>query len=158
MNDIREWAIMLCSVSVGSVFIAFLIPDGNMKKSVNFVISLFLMTISIIPVWGKDSIKFDFPDVSVDKFPDEEEYLIEYSEFLQSFGEEEVQSQISELLEKECVNSYDINIESYFDTAGNIVVSDVKIILSSDDAGVVEKVKTDVKNYTGIVPQVVIDN
>lgn len=158
MNDIREWAIMLCSVSVGSVFIAFLIPDGNIKKSVNFAVLLFLMTIVIIPVCGKESIKIDFPDISVDVIPDKEDYQAEYSKFLLSFGENEIKRQIAELLDNICSSDYEIRIESQIDAAGNIVVSGIHIFLSQNDAGCVEKVTSDVKNLTGIVPQVVIDN
>ena len=63
MDAIKEWAIMLCTVSVGSAFVVFLIPDGNLKKSANIVITLFLLSIVILPVFGKDSFDVEIPDL-----------------------------------------------------------------------------------------------
>lgn len=158
MNDIREWAIMLCSVSVGSAFVVFLIPDGNMKKSVNFVISLFLLSIVINPVCGKDSVSIDMPDISVDELPDEEEYQLDYSQFLIEQSEYIVKNQVYEIIDKICSDEYSVEVYVFTDSAGDIVISEIYICLTQQDAVHSETVKSDVENLTGIIPQVVIDN
>ena len=158
MNDIREWAIMLCSVSVGSAFVVFLIPDGNLNKSVNFVVSLSLLSIVIIPVCGKETVSIDLPDISVYKLPDAEEYQFKYSQFLIQHSENVVKNQVYEILDKICTEEYSVEVNVYTDTAGNIVISEIYIFLSQNDSMNSETVISDVKKHTGIIPQVVIDN
>lgn len=158
MNDIREWAIMLCSVSVGSAFVVFLIPDGNLNKSVNFVVSLSLLSIVIIPVCGKETVSIDLPDISVYELPDAEEYQFKYSQFLIQHSENVVKNQVYDILDKICTEEYSVEVNVYTDTAGNIVISEIYIFLSQNDSMNSETVKSDVKKNTGIIPQVVIDN
>ena len=162
MNGLREWAIILCVVSVGCVMVSFLIPDGNMKKSVNFAFSLFLMITIVIPVCGKTAIEFEFPDISFDELPEMEDYQEDFQEdfqkFMQTFGETEIENQITELLGNICVGSYESEIDSYVDDSGNIVITNIHIFLSENDTGVTETVKNEVENLTGIIPQVVIDD
>lgn len=158
MNGIREWAIMLCSVSVGSAFVAFLIPDGNMKKSVNFVMSLFLLSIVIIPVCGKEAIDMDFPDIAVDSFPDEDDYKLEYDQFFIQSGENVVENQISEILENICKKDFNVKSSLQYNSEGNLVLSDILITVSEDDSHIIETIKSKVKNLTGLIPQVVIGN
>lgn len=156
MDDLREWAVMLCVVAVGSVFLAFLIPDGNIKKTVNFAFSLFLMTIIIIPVCGKSNVRFDFPDISFDELPEQEDYQDDFNAFIQSYGETEIQNLITDKLDEICTGSYELNVESYIDGDGNIVITNIDIYLTEKDSAVKENVKNEVKNLTGIIPQVVI--
>ena len=158
MSDLREWAVMLCVVSVGCVIVSFLIPDGNMKKSVNFAFSLFLMTIIIIPICGKSDVEFEFPDISFDELPAYEDYQEDFQEFIQSYGETEIEKQITEILGSICVGSFESEVESYVDDSGNIVITNIHIFLSENDSEVAETVKNGVENLTGIIPQVVIDD
>ena len=158
MSDLREWAVMLCVVSVGCVIVLFLIPDGNMKKSVNFAFSLFLMTIIIIPVCGKSAIEFEFPDISFEEMPALEDYQEDFQKFIQSYGETEIKNQITEILKNICAGVFESEVESYVDASGNIVITNICIFLSAKDSEGVETVKNKVENFTGIIPQVVIDD
>lgn len=157
MNGIREWAIILCSVSIGSAFIVFLIPDGSMKKSVNFVVSLFLFSVVILPVCGKESLDIELPEISIDEFPDEEDYMLEYSQFLMQSSENIVEKQILKILNELCKSDFSVNVSMKSDSNGDFVLSEIQITVSQEDSNLIETIKSQVKNLSGMIPQVVID-
>lgn len=158
MDAIKEWALMLCTVSVGSAFVVFLIPDGNLKKSANIVITLFLLSIMILPVFGKDSFDVEIPDLSIDDFPDENDYSQNFNDFFITSSELVVSQQIEDILIEICSDNFSVNPTVYTDTNGNIVLSDIHIFVFASDADKVNIIKNKIGRLTGIVPEVTVEN
>lgn len=158
MDGIKEWAIMLCSVSVGSAFVFFLIPDGNLKKTANVVITLFLLSVVILPVFGEDSFDIEIPDFFIDDFPDESDYLQDFSEFIMARSENVAKQQIADVLSEICSDKYSINVNINPDADGNAVLSDIQITILASDSASVSVIKYEVGKLTGIVPKVMIEN
>ncbi|MBR3867688.1 MAG: hypothetical protein IKM66_00085 [Clostridia bacterium] len=158
MDAIKEWALMLCTVSVGSAFVVFLIPDGNLKKSANIVITLFLLSIMILPVFGKDSFDVEIPDLSIDDFPDENDYSQNYNDFFITSSELVIIQQIEDILIEICSDNFSVNPTVYTDTNGNIVLSDIHIFVFTSDSDKVNIIKNKVGRLTGIVPEVTVEN
>ena len=158
MDAIKEWAIMLCTVSVGSAFVVFLIPDGNLKKSANIVITLFLLSIVILPVFGKDSFDVEIPDLSIDDFPDENDYVQDFNNFFITNSKFIVQQQTEDVLSEICSDTFSVNIEVNTDTNSNIVLSDIHIFVQTSDSNKVNIIKNKVGRLTGIVPEVIVED
>lgn len=156
MDAIKEWAMMLCVVSVGCAFVTFLLPDGNLKKTANVVINLFLLSVVILPVFDKDTLSF--PDLYVDDFPDEEDYIQDFNDYYILSGELVVRQQIKDCLTEICTDNFSVNVIVNNDTDGNFVVSEILISLKSSDSGKVEIVKSKVGKLTGIIPEVIVEN
>ena len=158
MDSIKEWAIMLCTVAVGSAFIVFLVPDGNLKKSANIVITLFLLSIVILPVFGEDRFDVSVPDLSIEDFPDENDYSQKINNFFITSTEFVVQQQIEGILTELCSDNFSVNPTVYTDTNGNIVLSDIHIFVQTTDSGKVNIIKSKIGSLTGIVPEVIVEN
>lgn len=158
MDGIREWAIMLCAVSVGSAFVVFLIPDGSLKKTANIVISLFMLSVVILPVFGEDSFDIDVPNFSIDEFPDESDYLQDYNEFFMTTSENVVKKQIDDILSEICSDKFTVYVDLKTDADGNAILSDIHITILPYDSTVVSVIKYEVGKLTGIVPKVMIKN
>lgn len=157
MDGIKEWAIMLCTVSVGSAFVVFLIPDGNLKKTANVVITLFLLSVVILPIFGNDSFDIDVPEISIDDFPDEYDYLQDFSEFFISHSENVARQQITDILSEICSDKFNIHVNVNADADGNAVLSDIHITILPSDSASVGVIKYEVGRITGIVPKVMIE-
>ena len=158
MDSIKEWAIMICTVSVGSAFVSFLIPDGNMKKSANIVISLFLLSVIILPVFGENLYNLDIPEIPIDSFPEEDDYLQDFNDFYVGGGELIVRQQIEDMLYDICSEKITTNISFDVDDYGNIRLSEIHIFILSADSGKVNIIKNKVGSLTGIVPEVIVEN
>lgn len=158
MDSIKEWAVMLCTVSVVSAFITFLIPDGNIKKSANIVVSLFLLSIVILPVFGKNLYDLEMPEIKIDSFPYEDDYLQDFNDFYVTNGELVVRQQIEDILADICSGNFSINVSFDVDKYGNIHLSEIHIFILSTDVGKVTIIKNKIGNLTGVVPEVTVEN
>ena len=158
MDSIKEWAVMICAVSVGSAFVSFLIPDGNMKKSANVVISLFLLSMVILPVFGKNSYSLKIPEISIDSFPEEDDYLQDFNNFYVANSELVIRQQIEDMLSDVCSENIRINVSSYIDEYGDIRLSEIHIFIPSTDSGKENIIKNKVGSLTGIIPEVIVEN
>ena len=70
MENLKEWAAIICSVAVGSVFTVFLVPDGKMKKQAETVISLVFLLLVV-------SFVTDIKPSELVKFPEFDDDFIE---------------------------------------------------------------------------------
>lgn len=158
MGVIKEWAIMLCSVSVGCAFIVLLIPEGNLKKSANIVITLFMLSVVILPVFGEDGFDVTIPELSIDDFPDENDYMKDFNDFFITSGEFVVRQQIEDMLADICSENFSVNVTVYTDTNGDIALSDIHIFVQTSDSGKVSIIKNKVGKLAGVVPEVIVEN
>lgn len=158
MNTIREWALMLCSAFVGSAFIVFLIPEGNVKKTANLVVTLFLLSVVVIPVYGRDSFDVNIPEFSVDDFPENDDYMDNYDNFMLSSGENIIKQQISDLLSNICYDDFDVKVIMTRASDDSILLSDINIFVSESDYAAVNIIRSEVGKLTGLTPQVVVSN
>lgn len=147
---------MLCVSSVGSAFIVFLIPEGNMKKTANTVITLFLLSIVVFPVSGKELFDIDVPDFSIEDFPDEEEYVNQYDDFILSNSADVVEEHIENILIDICKDEFDLQVEMIKDSSGNFTLYEIHIFVSNDDFVNVRTIESEVAKLTGMHPDVEI--
>ncbi len=158
MNEIKEWAIMLCVISVGSTFVIFLVPKGNLRKSTNITITLVMLSIVTLPFFGKNSLEISIPDISIDEFPDKNDYIQNENDFFVISSEFIVRQQIEEILAGICSDDFSVDTEIYTDAKGDVVLSDIHIFIQSSDSGIVNIIKNNVGKITGIMPEVIVEN
>ena len=158
MDGLKEWSMTMCIVSVCSAFVVFLIPEGSMKKNVNFVVSLFLLSVMIIPVVNKGETVIELPDISFDNFRDEVDYEIEYNLFLIESCENIAEEKISETLNYLCEKDFYVEVLMQDDSDGNIVFSEITVFISENETVSAEIIRNKVLYLTGITPQVVIES
>ena len=155
MDGIKTLSMIICSASVCSAFVVFLIPEGNIKKMVNFAVSLFLMSVMIMPVFGKNPIDFEFPDISAYEFYDKSDYLSEYDNFVTENSKNVVKNEVSASLEDVCKDSFSVDVVMNKNENGDFVLGKIIINLSENDIGNTAIIKNKVFNLTGMIPEVV---
>ena len=147
---------MICSAFVGSAFIVFLIPDGSVKKTANVVVTFFLMAVVVLPIYSSDSFDTDIPEIAVDEFPGNEDYIDNYNSFYLSSGENIIKDQISDLLTDICNDDFDVKVIMSRNSDNSIQLSEINIIISEYDYASVNIISSEIGKLTGLTPQVVI--
>lgn len=155
MEGIKTFSMIVCSASVCSAFIVFLVPEGNLKKTVNFAVSLFLMSVMIMPVFGKKSIDFEFPDISAFEFSDKSDFLSEYDNFIAENSKKVVEKEVSTVLADVCKDSFSVEVLMHKNENNEIVLEKIIICISENDNGNSAVIKNKIFNLTGMLPEVV---
>ncbi|MBR5232712.1 MAG: stage III sporulation protein AF [Clostridia bacterium] len=153
MTEIRSWAIMVCISLVISSVIMFISPEGNMNKYMGYIISVFILTVVLLPVT-----KMDFTFLSEWKT---EEFMVvdeEYSVMLNEYIYEESRNVIEENIKKELDNiceedfSVDIMIETNEET--KLIVKKITIKINRNDMRKISDIRKITGELTGVVPEV----
>ena len=155
MEGIKTFTKIICSASVCSAFIVFLIPEGNMKKTVNFAVSLFLMSVMVMPVFGKDTFNFEIPDISAYEFSDNSAFLYEYNDFITENSKKVIEREVCSVLEDICKDSFLAEVVMDNKENHEIVLEKIIIIIGKNDIGNTAIIKNKIFNLTGLIPEVV---
>lgn len=158
MDSVKEWAILVCSVSVGSFFTVFLIPEGNLKKPAEIVVSLILLLIVISPVLNNDLPDIDDIEIDFDDLLQEEDIEQDAIDFYSESAEELITSQVDDILSEICNGEYSISVDLSYDGSGTVTLEGITVFIEKKDSNLTGTIKTKVGNHTGIVPQVVIND
>lgn len=153
LETLRTWAYMLCCASVLGGFAVFLVPEGGMKKSVNIVLSLVMLSIIVYPVTGDKVFSLDLPNEPDDEKIIAEEYSDELNEYIITSGESVIKDEIELCLDEICAYDYEAQIDMSIEN-GEARLESVKIIISSGDASSIVLIKKKIGSLTGVVPEV----
>lgn len=151
MDSLKEWAAVICSVSVGSVFTVFLVPEGKIKKQAETVISLvfLLLVVSFVtdirisdfeklPDFEKDDIQFDC-----------NAYIAgDVKKYTENFIRAEIQDICTEEFEVLAVVSGSNNVYT---------VDSVTICIDKNDLHNVPEIKRKVTDSAGLIPEVIAE-
>ena len=148
MENLKEWAALICSVAVGSVFTVFLVPDGKMKKQAETVISLvFLLLVVSFVTDIKPSEFGKLPDFDNEFIFDSEAYI---SEDVKKYTENFISNEIHQICNGEFSVIAEVNSNDNVFT-----VSAIKIVIDECDLLNIPSIKSKVMNVAGIMPEVV---
>ena len=152
MDAVKEWAVMICAVAIGSAFFVFLIPDGKLRKPAEVGVVLVLLILVAAPLRNNSLPAFEdvvFDDSNDDFEPD---IMALYSEYANDVISEEIDNILSSVCEK----NFSSEISLYVQSDNEIVLQSVHIFIDKVDSGKTEEIKKQVGNLTGVVPEVVI--
>ena len=128
MDSLANWATTFCVVSVICAFASFLIPGGSVKKTVNVVMSLFMLSVVAVPFAG-----FDFSDIA-GLFDSEfngiyeiDGYTEELTEYITENGKRVTKEIIDAELAAICDEKYDTKIRMEINDDGNPELTDIII-------------------------------
>lgn len=155
MDSLSNWATSFCVVSVICAFASFLVPSGSVKKTVSVVMSLFMLSVVVVPFTGFDL--SDFTELLESDFGFSEE-IDEYSddlyEYLLDNGKRITRESIAAELDAICNDKYDIRIIMEINDDGNPELTDIIITVSKNDSVKTLIIKSKIGSLTGVVPEV----
>lgn len=152
MNSVNLWVAEICLCAVTVTIAENILPSGNIKKTVYFVLSLIVMMSFISPIKDFSVTSLDLSLVS------EEEILFENTDWFNRMTEESFQSNVS-LLVEECLDKIEVkakNIEVITDkTEDNSIVIDI-VKITIEDKEKIDVVSNEIYTQLGLNCDVII--
>ena len=154
MTEIKSWAIILCISLIISSVVLFIAPDGSMKKYLSYIISVFILTVVLLPL---NNMNFShLTEFSAEELikPDEE-YSVLLNEYIYDSTEQVVKNNIKKELDKICSDKYSVEI-SFEHSDKQIKAESIKIFISEPDIKNIAVIRKKTGELTGIIPEVKI--
>lgn len=144
MEYFKNWILSLCGAGIISSVFKILVSNSNVKKTVNIFLSMFVFLYTIIPIESMfDSFKFDYENNFDAK---------SYEEIYKDGYETIIVNSIENVCKNYNVSIVNINIDSYIDNDGYLVVKNIELELSSNEKSkIIEKELKDKFHYEVII-------
>lgn len=152
MEQIKEWATLLCTASVASGIMVFLIPEGRLKKTACIVTSLFMLLVFMSIFSDFSLIEFES---DADTAIDTEKYSLEFNDYLIKASQDTTENMIKNELQDIC--DAEFSVETFWSVSENeICLNKVIISIAQSDSSKISIIKTKTGALTGLVPEVYI--
>ncbi len=156
MKQIDSWATLICMVSIVCTLLELLAPDGNMKKTMKTVISMFMLCSIIFPL-----IKIiSTIDLSLDKFANSCNSLSEtsksYSKTCENYAEEKINKLVLKTLNENGVKAKKVETSMDINETSSISINKTVIFLSENNKDLKLRAQSIAKRELGLDCDVVI--
>lgn len=160
MEMIANWIKTIAATSIAGAVIYFLVPKGNLEKSVKLVVSFSLIFSVLYPfISGTLKGNVDLADFKAIKEIEEEAdekamyYGQEYSKIIYEKTTSEIENNISDFLDGMEVKYNDIEIHTDITENGSIVISKVRIVLLKNETQErLDTIQEEIITMTGVKP------
>lgn len=125
MEYFKTWIFSLCGAGIITSVFRILVSNSHVKKTVNIFLSMFVFLYTIIPI---ENIISDF-DFQYDNDIETNSYTDIYKDGYETI----IVKSIENVCDKHNVSIVNININSYIDNDGYLVIEKIELELSNDD-------------------------
>lgn len=151
MNTVNSTAIILCTCIVACVVIRMLVPDGRTKKTMNLIITAFLIIVMIAPVKNLFASAENFK-VST---PDEAVIMEEYNDKVLTTTEENLKKSLISILSQNNIYVNYVEVSLRTDSENGILIDCIYIYINSDEVKDQSKIISIVQENYNITPQII---
>lgn len=157
MDSLKNWAAAFCVISVVCAFASFLVPKGSVKKAVNIVMTLFMLSVVIMPInhFSLSELTALF-DARADAQEEFDDYAEELNDYLIESGKQVIKDHIAAELQGICNDAYSVYVDMEIRDDGNPFLTRIVITVSQNDAAKTIIIKSKIGSLTGVVPEVEI--
>lgn len=158
MDAVKTWCTLVCSATIICSIIEFLIPPGKISKSINIVLSSFMLCCIILPFSSKSKFKkIDFNNIFKEKNKNSEKTKNNISEQALIIAQKNIESIIKGLLKDN--NIFFEKVEIFMDrNADNcILMIRCKIYIPKNSKPNIEKIKSEVENKLNIKTEIICE-
>ena len=143
MEYFKSWIISICGACIITAIFKIIVSDSNVKKSVNIFLSMFVFLYTIIPIGDVFSnINFNLENNIETKT---------YKETYENGYETILIKSIENICEKyDCKINY-INVDSYIDNDGYLVVNKIELQLNNSEKNDLVKKELKEKLYYEVI-------
>ncbi|MDR0404642.1 MAG: stage III sporulation protein AF [Oscillospiraceae bacterium] len=138
MNQINQWAFVLClAVVVCSIF-DMMSPSGRMQQIMHLVLGAFLICAMIVPIAGSN-FKMKFPEKICEENDLGKDLKQEVTNQTKKLAEENLVPFVREILERENIQTEKVEIFMDTEETGSISINKVSVILKKKDIEEINK-------------------
>ncbi|MDY4812607.1 MAG: stage III sporulation protein AF [Ruminococcus sp.] len=152
MSTVTNIAVVLCTCVIACILIKMLVPQGRTQKTMNIIITAFLIMVMISPI--KNCIASGSSlDIST---PDESQIMDEYNSKVLSQTQDNLRNSLISLLTQNGINFEDVFVKLKTDNENGIIIDYIYIYLSENNIGQSsDAIKLTEENFS-ITPEIVV--
>ena len=152
MSTVTNIAVVLCTCVIACILIKMLVPQGRTQKTMNIIITAFLIMVMISPI--KNCIASGSSlDIST---PDESQIMDEYNSKVLSQTQDNLRNSLISLLTQNGINFEDVFVKLKTDNENGIIIDYIYIYLSENNIGQnSDALKLTEENFS-ITPEIVV--
>ena len=152
MSTVTNIAVVLCTCVIACILIKMLVPQGRTQKTMNIIITAFLIIVMISPI--KNCIASGSSlDIST---PDESQIMDEYNSKVLSQTQDNLRNSLLSLLQQNGINPDDVFVKLKTDNENGIIIDYIYIYLSENNIGQSsDAIKVTEENFS-ITPEIVV--
>ena len=152
MSTVTNIAVVLCTCVIACILIKMLVPQGRTQKTMNIIITAFLIIVMISPI--KNCIASGSSlDIST---PDESRIMDEYNSKVLSQTQNNLRNSLISLLTQNGINFEDVFVKLKTDNENGIIIDYIYIYLSENNIGQSsDAIKLTEENFS-ITPEIVV--
>ena len=152
MSTVTNTAVVLCTCVIACILIKMLVPQGRTQKTMNIIVTAFLIVVMISPIKNLVSSGTSL-DIST---TDESKIMEEYSGKVLSQTQDNLRKSLLSVLEQNGVTPQDVFVKLKTDNENGIIIDYIYIYLNENGRGKSgDAVKITEENFS-ITPEIVV--
>ena len=152
MNTVTNIAVVLCTCVIACILVKMLVPQGRTQKTMNIIITAFLIMVMISPIKSLLS-----STSSLEIFtPDESQIMDEYNSRVLSQTQDNLRNSLLSLLQQNGINPDDVFVKLKTDNENGIIIDYIYIYLNENSrVKSSDAIKVTEENFS-ITPEIVV--
>lgn len=152
MSTVTNMAVVLCTCVIACILVKMLVPQGRTQKTMNIIITAFLIMVMISPIKSLLS-----STSSLEIFtPDESQIMDEYNSRVLSQTQDNLRNSLLSLLQQNGINPDDVFVKLKTDNENGIIIDYIYIYLSENSrVKSSDAIKVTEENFS-ITPEIVV--
>lgn len=153
MSVISSTAVMLCTCTIACVIIKMLLPDGKTRKTMNLIITTFLIIVMISPMINlfkkSDSINISTPDESV--------IMRDYDEKVLAITQENIRKSVIATLEQNNIEILNVFVKIKSSKPGGIIIDYISIYITENTRPQTSEIIKLTEENFGVTPEIILE-
>ena len=152
MSTVTNMAVVLCTCVIACILVKMLVPQGRTQKTMNIIITAFLIMVMISPIKSLLS-----STSSLEIFtPDESQIMDEYNSKVLSQTQDNLRNSLLSLLQQNGINPDDVFVKLKADNENGIIIDYIYIYLNENSrVKSSDAIKVTEENFS-ITPEIVV--
>ena len=152
MNTVTNMAVVLCTCVIACILVKMLVPQGRTQKTMNIIITAFLIMVMISPIKSLLS-----STSSLEIFtPDESQIMDEYNSKVLSQTQDNLRNSLLSLLQQNGINPDDVFVKLKAYNENGIIIDYIYIYLNENSrVKSSDAIKVTEENFS-ITPEIVV--
>ena len=152
MNIVSNTSLILCTCTIACVVIKMLLPEGSTRKTMNIIITAFLIIAMVVPIKNLFAVA---DELSVST-PDEAKITRDYNNKVLSFTKENLEKSLISILNQNNIPVTDVDVYLRTDRENGILIDYIYIYIIEDNKSHISKIISLVEENYNITPEIIL--
>lgn len=153
MSTVTSTAVLLCTCTIACVIIRMLLPEGTTRKTMNLIITAFLVIVLISPIKNL-FIKSDGISLAT---PDEAEIMQDYDSKVISVTQENLRKSLSAILSSSGISHEKVYVSVKTTADNGIMIDYICIYINETEKFRTAEIISLTEENFGITPEIILE-